>query len=206
MKTMNLSTGTTTQRRAGWVGVAVLAGLLLAACGGGGDDSLDTASVTTTDASAKSQPDADGTDDADGAAATTVLKSDDFCRVVTKAEAEAVTRKTFDAGTGTSSDGPLGGIGSCVYKIIEGGRVTTIVNIVVVGTKVPRDVYDKEIAGDAPDAKAVSGAGESALLIQPGLLSVFDDGVALSVQVLINSAPGSTDDLVALAKKALDRL
>ena len=185
------------RRRVSAVLVAVLV-LLTAACGGGGDDddgvSTDTGASTTTTGATSSD---EGGDDPAAEEA-----KGDLCRLVTKAEADAVTGKDVGVGTATSSESPVGEVGSCVYKIVDGGRATTIVNVTIVGTEVPRDLYDAEMAGGT----AVTGVGTAASLVQPGILSVFDDGVALSVQVLVDLAPATTDDLVEVAKKALERV
>lgn len=187
-------------------GLALVLALVLGACGGGGDDGdgddggSGSAAASSTTGVAE---DGEGGDDAEGdGESNDASASGDACRLITKGEAEALTGKALDDGVASASESPVGDVGSCVYKILENGRVTTIVNVAIVGTRVPRDVYDAEMSGETP----VQGVGDVASLVQPGILSVFDDGVALSVQVLVDLAPATTDDLVEVAKKALERV
>jgi len=192
---------------------AVVLTVLLVGCGGDGDDvdtaandgtgTAETGAATDDDNDDNDDGDGDGADD-DGAEASE--PGGDLCRLVTRDEAEAIVGRPLDDGRASETDGPSGTVGSCVYMIAEGGTATTIVNVAVVGTTLTREQFDAELAGDAPDAESVTGVGEVALLVQPGVLMVFDGGVALSVQILVDGQGAATDVLVDVAAKALDRL
>jgi hypothetical protein len=179
--------------------VAVLS---LSACGGGSDSPKADSSTSSSNSSPAATTSA-----ASGGGASPASGSDDMCRLVTKAEAESYTGKTFGDGRATSSDGPLGLVGSCVYSLPgSNGALTTIVNVIVLGDKVTADQFDAQLGSDAPEATAVDGVGEKALLVQPGILAVFDHGVAMTVEILTDSNPAATDVLVTAAKNALQRL
>src|SRR4051794_40388150 len=177
--------------------------LSLSACGGGGDGSKADSSKSSNSSPAATTSAASG----EGTSVTPASAGDDMCRLVTKAEAESYTGKTFGDGRATSSDGPLGLVGSCVYSLPgSNGALTTIVNVVVLGDKVTADQFDAQLGSDAPEATSVDGVGEKALLVQPGILAVFDHGVAMTVEILTDGNPAATDVLVTAANNALQRL
>jgi hypothetical protein len=181
---------------------AALTSLALVACSSSSPKAASGSSASSSAPSASSS-----SASSSGDAGSSASSGGDLCRLVTKAEAESYTGKTFGDPRATSSEGPLGTIGSCVYLLpAASGGVSAIVNVIVVGTKVTADVFDSQISSDAPDAPAVSGVGEKALLIQPGILAVLDHGVALSVEIIVDGTPAAQDVLVQAAKKALDRL
>lgn len=192
-----------------WVSAGVLVAVLaLAGCGS--DDSPSTSGTTTTTAGAT------GTSSSTAAAAssppenpaTTVATDTNLCRMVTKSEAEAVLGTAVGDGIMSASEGPLGLVGSCRYRATNdtAPAVRSVVNIVIVGTRVTVAQFDEQLAADAPDAEAVAGVGDKALLIQEGILAVFDGGAAITVQALHDGTPLNRSILVDLAKKALDRL
>src|SRR3954454_289440 len=171
-----------------WGVVVAFAAASLVACGGSSSKAGGTSSSSTSSSSTSSSSASAAT--SDSAASTSPSASSDMCRLVTKAEAESYTGKTFGDGRATSSDGPLGLVGSCVYSLPgSNGALTTIVNVVVLGDKVTADQFDAQLGSDAPEATAVDGVGEKALLVQPGILAVFDHGVAMTVEILTDSNP-----------------
>ena len=190
-----------------WVAAGVLAAVLaLAGCGS--DDSpsatgtmAEPASSTTAAAAASSPPDSP---------ATAVATDTDLCRMVTKSEAEAVLGTVVGEGIMSASEGPLGLVGSCRYRATNdtAQAVRSVVNVVVVGTRITAAQFDEQLAADAPDAdaEAVAGVGDKALLIQEGILAVFDGRAAITVQAVHDGMPLKRSILVDLAKKALDRL
>jgi hypothetical protein len=182
--------------------VALLVVVLLGACSGDGKSGAAASSSTSASSSSPGSSSSSSSEQPTSAASST----GDLCRLVTETEAESYVGAPLDKGSATESDTPLGTVGSCVYKVVEGGAATTIVNVIVAGTKVTADQFDSQLASDASDATPVSGVGEKALLIQPGILAVFDNGVALTVEIIAKSNPAATDVLVTAAKNALERL
>ena len=175
-----------------WVSAGgLVAALALAGCGS--DDSPGTSGTTTTAA---------------GAATTSVATDTDLCRMVTKSEAEAVLGTAVGDGIMSASEGPLGLVGSCRYRAINdtAQAVRSVVHVVVVGTRVTAAQFDEQLAADAPNAEAVTGVGDKALLIQEGILAVFDGRAAITVQAVHDGKPLNRAILVDLARKALDRL
>jgi hypothetical protein len=138
--------------------------------------------------------------------ATLAPTSDDICRAVTKAEAANLLGRDVNDGKSTSADGPLGTQGGCVYLSATATQPATLVNVGLVGTKITHDQFLAQLAEDAPDAVSQAGVGEDAKLVSPGMLTVYDHGTVLFVEIVIEGRPSSTDTLVAVAKKALDRL
>jgi hypothetical protein len=183
-----------------WCGAVLLLAMTAAACGGD-DSNASSDGSTTTSKSATTTTDASSSD-----GGGTVAKGGDLCRLVTKSEADAIAGKSLSDGRPTKSEGPLGTTGSCSYIIAGASAATTVVNVVVLGTKVTRAQFDAQLAEDASDAASVDGVGESARLIQPGILAVFDNGAAITVEVIVDSTPVGNDVLVKLARQVLDRL
>jgi hypothetical protein len=138
--------------------------------------------------------------------ATIVPTSDDFCRVVTKAEAATLLGQAVADGKSTSAEGPLGTQGGCVYLSVTATLPATLVNIGLLGTKITHDQFLAQLATDAPDAVAQAGVGEDAKVVPPGLLTVYDHGTVFFVQIVIEGRSSSTDTLVGVAKTVLDRL
>jgi hypothetical protein len=189
----------------------VLVVMFAAACGGGGGGSASSSQASASGAASSSGATASssssgGQASGSDAGASTAADKGDLCRLVTKAEAESATGRSFGDPRSTEREGPGGTIGSCVYSIVTNGAASTIVNIIVLGTKITREQFEGQLASDAPTATSVDGVGEVALLSQPGALVVFDRGVVISVQMLVEYQPIGTDVLVTFARRALERL
>jgi len=76
--------------------------------------------------------------------------------------------------------------GSCKYLSSYVNPTThskSIVSVIVLGTKFTRAQYDEVLAEVGPDAKPVSGLGETAIFFS-GVVATFDHGVALTLQIV----------------------
>ncbi|PZS15558.1 MAG: hypothetical protein DLM57_12410, partial [Pseudonocardiales bacterium] len=131
-----------------------------------------------------------------------------FCSLVTLDEARAAlggpVKPGLDRATRSS---PFPGGGSCLYN----GTTSVIgasyvVNVIVLGTKIPRSVYDSEFKGnpDAGPITPVPGLGEDAFSV-PGVVSVFDHGLVMALEIVKNSRPADIAVIVGLLRKALAR-
>jgi hypothetical protein len=143
-----------------------------------------------------------------GSGATGASAGGDFCSLVTADQARAILGRAVQPGLPRSGTTPAGVSGSCIYKDahIVVGKPGTIVNIMVLGTKVPRAVYDQELKGnpDAPDITPLSGLGEDAFSI-PGVVTVFDHELVLSLQIMKDGVPVDAVTITDLLRTALGR-
>lgn len=196
--------------------VAVAMAFALAACGnsnsGGtsssaGKDAARSAPATSvgsgaTPASGSTDP---GSGQSGGEPVSQPAGAYDFCRLVSSAEAEAILGKPAKDARRTSSKTTLGPVGSCAYLSTDYTlKSQSIVNVIYLGNKITRAQYDQETSDLRANAKPVAGLGESAIFI-PGLIAVFDHGVAMTVQVIKGSVPADLALLTALAHKTLER-
>jgi len=178
---------------------ALIVGLFLT-LGGSGDDGDDG------DTSLSDPQEVPGTIIGEGEAEKPDVEGADHCSLITQDEAEAVAGVALPPGTPTRAPAGQGEAGSCTYvKASGGGAAPTIVNVVVI-TKIPRSLFDSELAQDSPDAIDVDGPGAINKLLTPGVLTVWDDNVSVLVEVVTPAGRGSTDVLVDLAAQVLDRL
>lgn len=190
--------------------VAVGMALVLAACGGSSSAGRNTApSSPATTAGSGATPASSSTDPASvqsgGKSDSQPAGAYDFCRLVSRAEAEAILGKPSKDPKHTSSKTPLGPVGSCAYLSTDFTlKSQSIVNIVYLGNKISRAQYDQETSDLRAQGKPVAGLGEAAIFI-PGLIAVFDHGVGLTVQIVKGSVPADRELLTELAHKTLDR-
>jgi hypothetical protein len=139
------------------------------------------------------------------ASASPVAGGYDFCRLVRPAEAAAILARPTKDARRTSSTTALGPVGSCAYLSTDYSLTSqSIVNVVYLGNRISRTQYDEESAELRASAKPVPGLGETASFI-PGLITVFDHGVAMTVQVIKGGVPAGLAQLTALAHKTLAR-
>ncbi|HEY8827728.1 MAG TPA: hypothetical protein VIM17_08215 [Jatrophihabitantaceae bacterium] len=185
--------------------------LALTACGGSAKPSQNkgpgsggtpaaTGTSTTTSSAATSGS-------AAGGGSTGTSAGGDYCSLVTRDEAQAVLGRAVQPGLSRSGTTPAGVSGSCIYN--DANPVVgkpAVVNVIVLGTKIPRSVYDQELKGDpdAPDIKPLSGLGEDAFFI-PGVVTVFDHGLVLSLEIIKDGVPVDTATITDLLRTALGR-
>ncbi|MEP7020513.1 MAG: hypothetical protein ABI808_07675 [Pseudonocardiales bacterium] len=130
-----------------------------------------------------------------------------FCSLVTAEEAHAIVGIELTPGRSRTGPGPAGPAGSCLYKAATPDpKAPTVVQVIVLGTKVPRSVYESELKHDPEGGPttAVPGLGEDAFSI-PGIVTVFDHGLVLTLEVVKGGRPGDTAAVVALVRTALSR-
>ena len=129
----------------------------------------------------------------------------DFCRLVSSAEARAILGKPVKVQNHSSSKTVLGPVGSCAYFSTDYTlKSQSVVNVIYLGNKITRAQYDQETSDLRAKAKPVAGLGEAAIFI-PGIIAVFDHGVAVTIQVIKGSVPADGALLTALARKTLER-
>lgn len=192
-------------------GTLVLA-LVLSACGGGktsdkksGSGSSPAATSASTSAATSAAPSAAPPGSA--GSGSSFHPGGDFCSLVTAAEAAAVVGTQLLPGVSRTASGPAGQGGSCLYNATQ--RVVgkpTVVHVIVLGTKIPRTVYDQQLKGNpnAGPITPVSGLGDDAFAI-PGVVTVFDHGLVLSLEIIKNGVPADTATITDLLRKALSR-
>ena len=186
-----------------FIGPAVFAAALVAC---GGSSGSDTTSATTAAASAGVTTTARA---ATGSTPTVAAGTagGDLCRLVTAGEAEAALGRPVGPGKPTKgAASPTGEVGACLYRATNdtGVIAQTIVNVGAFGTKVPRDVFLQQVGADAPTAVKVGGLGQDAFNID-GVVAVFDNGKAITVQIMVDGKPAPQGTSVDLARKALSR-
>ncbi|MEP6598011.1 MAG: hypothetical protein ABJB98_01015 [Actinomycetota bacterium] len=192
------------RRLAPW-GVAALA-LVLTACGGGSKSASKSTIPAGQGSSASS---AAGSATTAAATATGGSGPFDFCRLITQAEAQDAVGKPLAAGVSTSGQSVPGHLaGGCKYLSATFNPQTSrksLVQAIYLG-KMTRSQFDQVTTGPGKiETKPVSGLGEVALYA-PGLLTWFDQGIALTIQVVRDD--GSSPDvavLTGLAHKVTDR-
>lgn len=184
--------------------------LALSACGGSGKSpqqnrpasggSAGAAGVVTKPVPPASQSSA-------GTGAPTSHVGGDFCSLVSAGEAQAVLGEPVQPGVSHAGAGPAGLAGSCLYKVTKPDpQAPTVVNVIVLGTKIPRSIYDQELKHDPQggDVKPLSGLGEDAFFL-PGIVTVFDHGLVLSLEIIKGGRPVDTAAITQLLRKALGR-
>lgn len=188
-----------TSRKALPLSVFALA-LALTACGGGSSPA-----AKSKDPAAKSTGSAAGTSGSKGATG--------LCKLISQDEAQDAVGQPLATGVSTSGQTPAGLSGGCKYL---GTTVNTktngkgIVQVIILGTKLTRAQYDEATAsegkiGAEAGAKPVPGLGETAFYV-PGILTLFDRGLAMSVQVVkADRSPVDAAVIIKLARQALDR-
>ena len=198
-------------RRRAWQVAGILMAVMLAlgACGGSSDDESGSAGNSGgANMGTMTSANADPTQDADantGSAASGAPTDTDFCSLVTKDEAETAVGGSVEEGTSVGEMQVLGLVGSCVYNGTDSTLgATTVVNIIMLGTTVPRSLFDTEILGDFAEGEQISGLGEVAFAA-PGMVVVFDQGLVLTLQILAGQVPADTTVIVELLRTALDR-
>jgi hypothetical protein len=196
------------RRRAQGSAIALTMALALVACGsadGSADGSTSRSGLTTPAGSAVPRAsDAPSASPSSGSA-TQPSGAYDFCRLVSPAEAVAILGKPAKDAKRTSSTTALGPVGSCAYLSTDYTLTSpSIVNVVYLGNKISRSQYDEETAEIRASAKPVPGLGETASFI-PGLITIFDHGVAMTVQVVNGGVPAGRAPLTALAHTTLER-
>lgn len=188
--------------------LAVVLGL--AACGGSAKPSPNKAPAGSAGSSAAatattSAPRASGS--APGSGSANASPGGAFCSLVTADEAQAVVGEPLAPGLSRAGAAGAGLSGSCLYK--PGTPVLakpTVVNVIVLGTKFPRAVYDSQLKGNpnATDIKPLAGLGEDAFYV-PGVVTVFDHGVVIALEIIKDGRPVDTATIAALLRKALGR-
>ena len=172
------------------VGIAIL---VLAGCGGGGDDDE---SATSGSSSTTESPTTTAASKGDG----------DLCDLVTQEEAAKLLAVAVDAGTPSSSTGVQGDSGSCIYRATASTTAPTLLNVVLVGTKLTEDQVKTELLADQPDAKPVADLGEAAFLLPEGdSVITIENGAVISVQAIAGGKPVAEASLIATARLALER-
>jgi len=124
--------------------------------------------------------------------------------LISKEEAEEAVGASVQDGQSTAENQVLGLVGSCIYQGTDSSQGATVVNLIVLGTTVPREVFDSEIVNDMADGAPVSGLGEVAYAIA-GLATVFDQGLVLTLQILNQLVPADAAVITDLLATALDR-
>lgn len=182
--------------------IAALALLTAAGCGGSSDDSAaskDNASAPTT----TEQADPSTTSgEAEGA------NSDDPCRLLTAAEAEAALgRAVRTPVTMTIPESPQTGAGfDCSYSSAKEDAGPASVHVALLGDRVPRN--DWEQAERSEGLEEVKDVGELAFYDDGQTeLMVFDHGRWLQVQLINTTHYGEEIALMsAIARNALERI
>lgn len=128
-----------------------------------------------------------------------------YCSLVTADEARAVVGKDLAPGVSRTGTTPVigGKSGSCLYRSVH-PTTLTLVNLVVVGTKIPRSVFDTEINSNANKTTPVSGLGETAFGM-PGIVTVYDHGLVLALEIIKNGKAVAATTIIALLRGALSR-
>jgi hypothetical protein len=189
--------------------------LALTACGGSAKSSQSKGSGSgstpaATNVATKSAPATAGSTAGAGSAgsgSTSLKPGGDFCSLVTLDQARAVLGRAVAPGLSRTGATPGGVSGSCVYKDKPAvGKPPTVVNMMVLGSTFPRAAYDQELKGnpDAPVMTPVSGLGEDAFSI-PGVVTLFDHGLVLSLQIMKDGVPVDTATITDLLRVALGR-
>jgi hypothetical protein len=202
------------RRRVLWASTALTFALVLAGCGSSSRSSSN--STTVRSAAAGGAATTASSSSSSSAAASSVVPSapsapsahagGDYCSLITAAEARAVVGEDLKPGLSRTATTPkIGGeSGSCLYKPAQ-TKVLTLVNLIVVGTKIPRSVFDTEIKSpDAGPTKPVSGLGETAFAV-PGIVTVYDHGLVLALEILKGGNAVPTATLAAMLRTALGR-
>ncbi|MGB9376300.1 MAG: hypothetical protein WCB04_02185 [Mycobacteriales bacterium] len=180
------------------IGVAALA-FALTACGPG------STTAQSKDSAKQSDPAAGDVAPSKGAAA--------ICKLLSQAEAQGAISEPVATGVSTSGQTAAGLSGGCKYlgtTVNAKTHTKGIVQVLILGTKLTRVQYDElatsegKVGADAA-AKAVPGLGETAFYV-PGLVTLFDHGLALAVQVVRSDrVPLDAVVITKLAHTALDR-
>lgn len=137
-----------------------------------------------------------------GTRAPAVHAGGGFCSLVSADEAHTVLGVPVQPGVSRTGAGPAGRAGSCLYKVTKPDpSVPSVVNVIVLGTKIPRSIYDQELRHDRTP---LSGLGEDAFSI-PGVVTVFDHGLVLSLEIIKGGRPVETAVITQLLRKALGR-
>lgn len=193
------------------IGGTLAVTLALSACGGSAKPSKKAAQTGGGSSSSASTSASAPTSAAGGASSSgggnTTKPGGGFCSLLTADEAQTVVGTPLSPGLPRSGNGPAGPAGSCLYKAAKPvAGLPTVVQVIVLGTKFPRAVYDQELRHDpdAPDIKALPGLGEDAFFI-PGVVTVFDHGLVMSVQAVTGGHPVDTAVITDLLRKALSR-
>lgn len=215
--TINFPSGTTrpepSRSRMVWTSGALAAVLALAGCGSSSGSSSNSASGGTATAAGRSSAATTSTSparaDASSAAPTaaqTVHAGGDYCSLITAAEARAVAGEELAPGVSRTGTTPtIGGqSGSCLYKAAH-PKTLTLVNLIVVGTKIPRSLFDTEIKSkDTGPTTPVPGLGETAFAVA-GIVTVYDHGLVLALEIIKGGKAVPTTTLTAMLRTALSR-
>lgn len=180
----------------GGIAAATLAVALTAACGGS------TPKASSPAGSGPAKP-------AAGSAATRTGGATDFCRLVTRDEAQAAVGKPLLAGVSLPVKVTVGGRqGNCKYLSSYVNPAThskSLVSVIVLGTKLTRAQYDDVVSEAGASAKPISGLGETAIFFS-GIVATFDHGVALTLQIVRDDRSVPSEDVMTkLAGTALGR-
>lgn len=180
--------------------------LSMTACGGSPDTSAtkDDTSAPSSAASSATSDDTENTGDSAGTAASGIPTDTDFCALVSKDEAEDAAGASLQDGESAGEMQVVGLVGSCIYRGTDPSQGPTVVNIIVLGTTVPRAIFDSEILGDMAEGQAVPDLGEVAYAV-PGIVVVFDQGLVLTLEIIKEQMPADTAVIVDLLGRALDR-
>lgn len=182
---------------------ALALALTLTACGGSSPDTTADQDDTAAASSAASDVTQES-DNSTGSAASGAPTDTDICALVSKDEAEEAVGASLEDGESKGEIQLVGLVGSCVYRGTDASQGPTVVNMIVLGTTVPRSVFDNEILGDMADGQEVAGLGEIAYSV-PGIVVLFDQGLVLSLQIVKEQVPADTAVLADLLGTALDR-
>ena len=201
----------TCQWRRSLATVAVV--LALAACGGGSSGGDAATSNTRNGSGGASSSSSSRVAESSRSTASSSVPADkgDFCRLVTKKEAEAALGKAVQAGVSTAAGTPFGPGGSCIYRATDiSATAISLLNVGVLGDHVPRSVFDEQAeAKVGANGQPVAGLGEVAFFLPGpggGVVFLFDHGVWLQVQVAGATGSAGVDQMAELARKALGRM
>jgi hypothetical protein len=203
-----LHSSSTDRRRAAIACGSAFAVLAMAGCGGGPAPASTTGSSAAAETTGTPSPTTAATSPASAPTAPVVAGGAfDYCTLITAAEARGAVGKPVGVGlTGPAQQTPVGPAGGCRY-LATGTSVDskTIVSVVVLGNKVTRAEYNQELLAKMNGSTPVAGLGETAVYI-PGLVAVFDHGLAVTVQVVTKNVPSTDVALLSgLARHVLDR-
>jgi hypothetical protein len=208
-----LPQSTSSRRRTIWASTALATLLSLTACSSSSSPSSKataggSAAAADRSTATASSPVSNPSSALSGAVSThpSAHAGGGYCSLLTADEARAVVGDGLAPGVSRTAPTPkIGGhTGSCVYKLVHPTTAATVVNLIVLGTKIPRSLFDTEITQSADKSRPVPGLGEEAFG-SAGLVTVYDHGLVLALEILKGGKPVAAATLVAMLRTALSR-